>query len=53
MAAVNTWGAAAGVIAGMLMLDQFGLWNSIYLIASLYGVVSVYLLIRLMTISGK
>lgn len=54
MAAVNTWGAAAGaLIAGMLMLDQFGLWNSIYFIASLYGVVSVYLLIRLMTIYGK
>lgn len=48
MVAANTWGSAAGaLIAGFFLLDQFGLWNSIYFIALLYGVVSVYLLIRL------
>lgn len=53
MAAVNTWGAAAGALtAGFFLLDQFGLWHSIYFIALLYGVVSIYLLIRLLAIFG-
>ncbi len=54
MAAVNTWGAAAGAVAaGFFLLDRFGLWNSIYLIALLYGLVSIYLLGSLLRISGK
>ncbi len=54
MASINTWSAAAcAFTAGFFLLDQFGLWNSIYLIALLYGVVSIYLLIRLLGIFGK
>lgn len=54
MAAINTWGAAAGAFtAGFLLLDQFGLWNSIYLIALFYGAISIYLLIRLLGILGN
>ncbi len=54
MVAINTWGAAAGALtAGFFLLDQLGLWNSIYFIALLYGVVSIYLLIRLLRILGK
>ena len=54
MAAVNTWGAAAGALtAGFFLLDPLGLWNSIYVIALLYGAVSIYLLIRLLVVIGK
>lgn len=54
MVAINTWGAAAGALtAGFLLLNQFGLWNSIYFIALLYGLVSIYLLIRLLRILGN
>ena len=54
MVAINTWGAAAGALtAGFFLLDQFGLWNSIYFIAMLYGIFSIYLLIRLLVIFGK
>jgi spermidine synthase len=54
MVAINTWGAAAGALtAGFFLLDQLGLWNSIYFIALLYGIVSVYLLIRLLRILGN
>ncbi len=54
MAAVNTWGAAAGAVAaGFFLLDQLGLWNSIYFIALLYSAVSIYLLIRLLAVFGK
>jgi hypothetical protein len=35
------------------LLDQFGLWNSIYLIALLYGAIFIYLLIRLLGILGN
>lgn len=54
MAAVNTWGAAAGAVAaGFFLLDQLGLWNSIYFITLLYSAVSIYLLIRLLAVFGK
>lgn len=54
MVAINTWGAAAGALtAGFFLLDQFGLWSSIYFIAFLYGVVSLYLLIRILRILGS
>ena len=54
MVAINTLGAAAGALtAGFFLLDQLGLWNSIYFIALLYGIVSIYLLIRLLRILGN
>ncbi len=54
MVAINTWGAAAGALtAGFFLLNQLGLWNSIYFIALLYGIVSIYLMIRLWRILGN